>query len=93
MQADAESTRLLQSLGAEGATLDSSTILLRQNPGTSAVYEELIHSAQLRRGMNDVTRMEIEAAEKLIQFRQGYGIPNSETRQTIERLRQLRGGQ
>lgn len=93
MKVDAESTRLAQTLGVEGITFDAKTIALPQNPSTSAVYEELIHTAQLRRGMTDVTQMEIEAAEKLIRFRRGYRIPNAETRQTIGRLRQLRGAQ
>jgi hypothetical protein len=34
--------------------------------------------------------MEIEAAEKLIRNRKAWRLPNSETRQTIERLRAYR---
>ena len=37
-----------------------------------------------------IRHMEIEAAERLIQNRQSWQIPNSETRQTIQRLRGLR---
>jgi RHS repeat-associated protein len=89
MQADADSTRLLNTLGVEGATADAKTILLPQNPSTSAVYEELIHSAQYRAGMTDPLQMEIEAAQKLIRFSDAYNIPAAETQQTINRLNSL----
>jgi hypothetical protein len=84
----------LRMRGAEGLTLNEKTILLPKDANTSAVYEELIHSTQFRKGMptsSNVTEMEIQAAEKLIKNRKAYKIPNSETRQTIERLRQYRG--
>jgi hypothetical protein len=64
-------------------------------PSTSSVYEELIHTAQLRRGMNPKTQlveMEIEAAQKLIRFADRYHIPPAETAETIRRLQQLQGG-
>jgi len=91
----------LQLRGAEGLTLDAKTILLPQSPTTSAVFEEFIHSAQHRTGLvNSYTdlygnaganlRLEIQAAEKLITNRKAYGIPNSETQQTIQRLRDYR---
>jgi RHS repeat-associated protein len=89
MQVDAESTRLLNTLGVEGATVDAKTILLPQSPSTSAVYEELIHSAQLRAGMTDSLQMEIQAAQKLIRFSDAYNIPAAETQQTINRLNSL----
>jgi hypothetical protein len=89
MKVDSESTRLLSSLQAEGATLDAKTILLTENPSTSAVYEELIHTAQLRAGMTDTDQMEIEAAIKLIRNADKYKIPSSETQQTINRLNKL----
>jgi len=76
----------------EGETLSQNVIALRMNPSTSSVYEELIHTAQLRRGMTDVVQMEIEAAQKLIRFADRYKIPASETAATIERLRILQGG-
>lgn len=91
----------LQMRGAEGLTLNADTILLPPNPNTSSVFEEFIHSAQFRTGRVDAytdlygnagaqTRLEIDAAEKLITNRSAYRIPNSETRQTIQRLRDYR---
>jgi hypothetical protein len=76
----------------EGETLSQNVIALRMNPSTSSVYEELIHTAQIRRGMTNVPQMEIEAAQKLIRFADQYKIPASETAATIERLRILQGG-
>jgi hypothetical protein len=67
--------------------------LLPAQPTTSAVFEELIHTAQNRTGRftgDNVLQIEIEAAEKLIRFHRGYGIPNSETRATTDRLRGMR---
>jgi RHS repeat-associated protein len=92
----AEAQAYLRSRGAEGVTFGKDTILLPAQPTRSAVFEELIHTAQNRTGRftgDNVLQMEIEAAEKLIRFRRGYGIPNSETRATIERLRGMRAGQ
>jgi hypothetical protein len=62
---------------------------LPKNPSTSAVYEELIHTAQVRAGMTDELKMEIQAAQKLIRFAKQYKIPPEETAQTIERLNSL----
>jgi RHS repeat-associated protein len=73
----------------EGETLSKDVIALRMNPSTSSVYEELIHTAQLRRGMTDRTQMEIEAAQKLIRFADRYHIPPEQTQATIRRLNAL----
>jgi thiazole synthase ThiGH ThiG subunit len=76
----------------EGYPLNQNVIFLRPNPSTSSVYEELIHTAQLRRGMDRETQwleMEIEAAQKLIRFADAYKIPASETQQTMYRLNLL----
>jgi hypothetical protein len=97
--ADAE--RYLQMHKAGGVTFDARTVLLPQRPTTTAVFEEMIHTAQHRTGRfaeaigqfgnaQAEVRMEIEAAEKLINYRKAYQIPASETRQTIQRLRGLR---
>ena len=58
-----------QYVAPKGITYNSKTILLKQNPGRAAVFEELIHSAQYRDGKNDssyVSRVkcEIEAQKK-----------------------------
>jgi RHS repeat-associated protein len=74
-----------------GETLNERVIALRIDPSTSSVYEELIHTAQIRRGMTEVTQMEIEAAQKLIRFVDRYHIPPSETAETIQRLKALQG--
>lgn len=91
-----EAIRYLDYRGAEAVTWNEKTIQLRQNPTTSAVFEEFIHTAQYRAGKipdqtpRTVLTVEIEAAEKLINYRKAYGIPNVETRATIERLRRMR---
>ncbi|MDA7028116.1 hypothetical protein PJ311_16195 [Bacillus sp. CLL-7-23] len=91
-----EAIRYLDYRGAEAVTWNEKTIQLRQNPTTSAVFEEFIHTAQYRAGKipdqtpRTVLTVEIEAAEKLIKYRNVYGIPNVETRATIERLRKMR---
>ena len=87
--------RYLMQAGVEGSTANAKLIQLRNYPSTSAVYEEFIHTAQMRAGRTStdwIRPNEIEAAEKLIRFRKHYNIPNAETQQTVERLRQLRGG-
>lgn len=91
----AEAQAYLRLQGAEDVTFGADTILLRSSPSRSSVFEELIHTAQNRTGRftgENVLQMEIEAAEKLIRFRRGYGIPNSETRAIIERLRAMQSG-
>ncbi|WP_027084711.1 hypothetical protein [Cohnella panacarvi] len=91
-----EAIRYLDYRGAEAVTWNEKTIQLRQNPTTSAVFEEFIHTAQYRAGKipdqtpRTVLTVEIEATEKLINYRKAYGIPNVETRATIERLRRMR---
>ena len=90
MASDASSElHLGPDLRIEGETLSENVIALRINPSSSSVYEELIHTAQLRRGMTDVTQMEIEAAQKLIRFAEPYKIPAADTQQTINRLNAL----
>ncbi len=92
----AEAQAFLKLRGAEGVTFDAKTILLPENPTTSAVFEEFIHSAQHRTGLvntwieqfgnaNAELRLEIQTAEKLIRNRKAYNIPNDETHQTIRR--------
>ena len=87
---------------AEGVTDNAKQFLLRSDASRSAVFEEFIHTAQHRTGrFNEAVGkygnirgeafLEIEAAEKLIRNRKAWQLPNSETRQTIERLRNYRG--
>ena len=82
-------------LKIEGETLSQNVIMLRMNPSTSSVYEELIHTAQLRRGMDPKTQlveMEIQAAQKLLKFADKYKIPAAESAETARRLLKLQGG-
>ncbi|MBT2288844.1 hypothetical protein J7E73_06760 [Paenibacillus albidus] len=88
-----EALPLLNYHGVEASTLDATTIAFRPNPSTSAVFEEFIHATQYRTGRangTNIIEMEIEAKEKLIKFRKAYGIPNFETRDTIQQLREYR---
>lgn len=96
-----DATGYLRVRGAEGLTFDAKTILLPEQPTTSAVFEEFIHTAQHRTGRfgeaieqfgnaEAIRLMEMEAAEKLIRNRRPWGIPPQEVRQTIARLRGLR---
>ena len=50
IQMDDATDAYLESKMAEAITLNENTILLRQNPSRSSVFEELIHSTQFRRG-------------------------------------------
>lgn len=89
----AEAQRYLRSRGAEAATFNAKTMVLKEKPSNAEVFEELIHTAQYRTGRatgSNVVEMEIEAAEKLIRNRRAYAISNSDTRDTISRLRGLR---
>ena len=95
---NAEASRYLERRGAKAAYIadgkGTGTFAFRENPTRSDVFEELIHQAQDRRGeirLGDPAH-EIAAAEKLIRNRKAYRIPNSETRETIRRLRYLRRG-
>lgn len=62
-----EAIRYLDYRGAEAVTWNEKTIQLRQNPTTSAVFEEFIHTAQYRAGKipdqrpRTVLTVEIEA--------------------------------
>jgi hypothetical protein len=70
--------------------LDENVIMLCRAPSTASVYEELIHTAQLRRGMTRANGgwidMEIEAQQKLIRFKNMYKIPAEDTAASIARL-------
>lgn len=84
--------RFLDYRDAEAVTWNAKEIWLRTNPTASQVFEEFIHTAQYRTGklhMGNRLEMEIEAAQKLIRNRRAYGIPASETLETIQRLRRM----
>ncbi len=86
-----ESERFLEAQNSEGSTLDAKTIILRRNPGRAAVYEEMIHAAQYRRGENDGSHLsrvlnEIAAQKILLKNAKAYGLTNSEIEQTRRAL-------
>lgn len=91
IQMSEETDAFLKSQNAEGSTLNADTILLNSNPSRAVVFEELIHSAQCRRGfdMADLeTRLkcEIEAQKKLIKNSKAYKLSESEIAQTKSAL-------
>ncbi|MBI1925668.1 hypothetical protein HYR99_15615 [Candidatus Poribacteria bacterium] len=92
---DESAQEYLDFAGAEAATLDSQTILLRPQPTASQVFEELIHTSQMKRGKitsQKATRInaEIEAAEKLLRNQRAYQLSAIEIQQTAKRLENLK---
>ncbi len=91
-----DAQRYLQARGAGGLTLNHETILLPASPTLTAVFEELVHAEQFRRGVTieagrgGVLRFEAEAAETLIRNRHAWQLPPDEVRQVIENLRNIR---
>lgn len=88
--------RYLRSREAGGAALNESLILLLKNPTRTAVFEELVHADQFRRGVAlkpdccGILRHEAEAAETLIRNRVAWRLPANEIRQVIGNLRAIR---
>jgi hypothetical protein len=91
-----DAQRYLQARGAGGLTLNQETILLPANPTRTAVFEELVHAQQFRRGVTieagrgGVLQFEAAAAETLIRNRRAWQLPPDELRQVIENLRNIR---
>ena len=86
-----EAERFLEAQNSEGSTLDAKTIILRRNPGRAAVYEEMIHAAQYRRGENDGSHLsrvlnEIAAQKILLKNARAYGLTKNEIEQTRRAL-------
>ncbi|MCM1024638.1 MAG: phage minor capsid protein [Prevotella sp.] len=91
IQMNEETDAFLKLQNAEGSTLNADTILLNSNPSRAVVFEELIHSAQCRRGFDTAdleTRLkcEIEAQEKLIKNSEAYKLSEYEIMQTKSAL-------
>lgn len=89
--ADEDSERYVLARGAEGITLNAETVCLMRNPSRVAVFEELIHTAQYRRGEIDgtalsVVRAEIAAKEKLLRNAQAYRLTEIEIKNTEQLL-------
>lgn len=71
----------------EAITYNADTICLMRKPGRAAVFEELIHSTQYRKGRMDGTllqriKCEIEAKEKLIKYQKAYKLTAKEIKDT-----------
>lgn len=84
---DEETDKYLDSKNAEGITYNESTILLKQNPSRSVVYEELFHAKQFREGKNNGSYeqkllCEIEAQKMLIKNKNKLDITDIEDKQT-----------
>ena len=84
----------LNRLDADAGTLNANTIIIRHNavPTASAMFEELIHTAQYRSGKatgDNWIDMEIEAKRKLIKYQKQYEIPDSENETTKKQLAEL----
>ena len=95
MQMDDITDAYLNNKHAEAITYNEKTILLRQNPGRAAVFEELIHATQFRKGENDGTyesrlMCEISAQEKLLKYQKAYKLTAEEVKQTENALKAYR---
>lgn len=92
---DAETDEFLKRRKSEGITYNATTILLKQNSGRAAVFEELIHSAQYKSGRNDGSTKarllcEIEAQEKLLKYQNTYKLTTAEIELTEHNLENYR---
>lgn len=91
-----DAQRYLQTRGAGRLTLNQSVILLPADPTRTAVFEELVHADQFRRGATvgagrgGILPFEAEAAETLVRNRHAWRLPSGELRQVIENLRNIR---
>lgn len=93
IQMGVETDRHLDGMRAQGSTLAAGIILLHTNPSRATVFEELIHSTQYKKGMNDGTplsaaRCEIEAKEKLLKYAEAYRLTKAEIREAKLLLKQ-----
>ena len=90
---DENAKRFLKNNNAEACKLNDTTILFNtERPGRSAVYEELIHAEQFRKGQIDGTEekrliCEIEAQKILIEKKDELGITDIEDKQTRSALK------
>ena len=80
---DDKTDAYLKSKKVEGITYGADTIILRKHTGRAAVFEELIHSTQYRKGENDGSyksrlQCEIEAQKKLLKYQKAYKLTQAE---------------
>ena len=96
IQMDADTDKYLDAKGADGITYNSDTVLLKRNPTRAAVFEELIHTAQYREGMNDGSRAaayrcEVAAQQKLLRNSKAYGLTDADVELTKKNLDMWKG--
>ena len=94
MASSEEIDRHLDAMGASAATLNATTVLIRQNriPTASEMFEEMIHVSQYRTGKatgSNWLDMEIETKKKLIRNKKQYDITDEEQQITINQLKEL----
>ena len=78
--------RYLVSKGAEALTFSDRSIVMHTKVSASGCFEELIHYGQIKSGRaidvnaesNNNVLMEIEAKERLIKYKDSYGITDYE---------------
>ena len=92
---DEEAEAYLNYRNADGATLDSKTILLRKGASRATVFEELIHTFQFGQGeivdaIQDTIICEIKAKEKLLRNCDKYKLTSEEIEETTIQLEKYR---
>lgn len=98
---DEDGDAYLRAMGAEAMTLSDGSAVIFQSgrvPSASAVFEETIHTAQIRKdgmiqsydsgteSMREYLRREIEANEKLIEYKDEYGLTQKDVESVKENL-------
>jgi hypothetical protein len=87
-------------VGQTGLTISADEVLMVPNPTSATVFDEMIHTAQFRRGLvqqaevlygkeRAITHLEILVQEKLLQNASAYGITAEETSSIQSRLQRL----
>lgn len=92
-----DAIKRLDLTGSEAITYNEKTILARKRPSRSAIFEELIHTAQFRKGLitggaENKCIYEIEAKEKLIKNAEAYKLTKAEiedTKKSLEDYKQI----
>lgn len=105
IQMDAQAIAYLDFRNADGLTLSSKVVLMRPNPSRATVFEEMIHTAQFRRGEivdleYDSAVCEVKAKEKLLKNSEAYHLTDKDIedtkrllendRKTLQRLEERR---
>jgi len=92
---DADAQLILDVRGAEALVMSPYDILARREPSAAAIFEEFIHTAQMKQGKItsleiDRTIAEIEAKEKLLRNQKAYSLSAIEVKETEIQLRLYR---